>query len=64
MNLKMLNRNKNYETIYYANDIVLLKRLGLGDYSKQVKWSDNLEKYQKMNHDCMKSELIRKLRLF
>ena len=63
INLKKLNVNKKYEVLYHANDIVLLKKSHLDDYTQQPDWSVHLEKYQHINHDCMKSNLMRNLRL-
>ncbi len=64
INLKKLNGNNKYQTLYYADDIVLLKKSHADAYIKQPDWSGHLEKYQQINHDCMKSDLMRKIRLF
>ena len=64
INLKELNKNDKYGLLYYSNDIVLLKRNHQAADSSQPDWSGHLEKYQKINHDCMKSDLMKKLRLY
>lgn len=64
INLKKLNENRRYRVLYYSDDIVLLKKNQSGDDSGQQDWSDHLDEYRKINHDCMKSGLMRRLRLF
>jgi len=64
INLMKLNKNEKYRVLYYSNDIVLLKRNPQAVDFKQPDWSGRLEKYQKINHDCMKSDLMKRLRLF
>lgn len=63
INLKTLNGNKQYQTLHYADDIVLLKKSHPGDNIKQPDWSGHLEKYRQINHDCMKSDPMKNLRL-
>lgn len=63
VNLKKLNGNKQYQMLHYADDIVLLKKSRSGDNIKQPDWSGHLEKYRQINHDCMKTDLMKNLRL-
>ena len=63
-NLKKLNENHKYQVLYYANGIVLLENNDSGAYLEQPEWAGNFDKYQQNNHDCMKSDLFRKLRFF
>lgn len=64
-NLIKLNSNNKYQVSYYGNDVVLLKKKNSYDVdSVQPDWSEHLEDYEKINHDCMKSKLMRTLRFF
>lgn len=63
INLRELNRNQNYRVLTYTDDIVLLVKNRSGDDSRQPDWSARIGKYQKINHDCMKWDLMRKVRL-
>ncbi len=64
INLRKLNGSQEYELRYSSNDIVLLKKIRFEGRGKQGDWSGNLENYQQINHDCMKSNLMRNLRLY
>ena len=63
-NLKQLNQSKMYQAIHYADDIVLLKRYDIEATIKQPPWSERIDDYVEINHDCYKSELMRAARLF
>lgn len=64
INLKKLNKNVKYQVLFYRNDIILLKMKDSDNLdSVQPDWTDNLEKYEEINHDCMKSNVMRTLRL-
>lgn len=64
INLKKLNENGKYRVLYYSDNIVLLTKNDSNASSVQPDWSDHLGEYRQINHDCMKSDLIKKLRLF
>ena len=63
LNLKKLNSNLHYRSLFYDNDIILLKKVHIADNILQPDWSGDFAKYQKINHDCLKSDLMRGLRL-
>ncbi len=64
INLKKLNGNRKYQVLFYADDIVLLKKNRSVEFPGQPDWSGYLDEFRKINHDCMKSPLMRRLRLF
>ena len=62
-NLVALNRDENYEVLSYIDDIILLRRKQTLSVGLQPDWSSDLTLHQKTNSDCMKSAVVRRLRL-
>ena len=62
-NLNALFNNSNYKLLAYDEDIVLLQRSSESNALSEFNWTTDFERFIGMNHDCIKPNFMRELRL-